>query len=315
LVTRIFTIDDEVDDPEHTLATGLIQFKGASPIEILKRTWTEIRADDVFGRAAQLAYYFFLALFPFLICVIATLSVFGSADRGRVLLFSLLSRFLPEPAFQLIAETFNQILVKNGPLRMSLGLIAAIWSASLGMGAVMDTLNAAYRIRETRSIARQSLTAIGLTVGMGIVVVLSILTVVVGDHLAATLALPKMISIAWHLVVWPLAIALLLLGFSVTYYFAPDLRGRAWQWITPGAMAGALLLFLVSAGLRIYVYFYNSYSVMYGSLGGVIVLLLCFYLASVALLSGGALNGVVERCASQGRTHGNRSARPKQKPR
>jgi membrane protein len=280
------------------LATGILEIISTGPVENLKRTWAEIRADDVFGRAAQLAYYFFLALFPFLICVIATLSIFGSADRGRILLFSFLARFLPDPAFDLIAGTFDQILAKSGPLKMSLGLVAAVWSASLGMGAVMDTLNAAYKVQETRSVAKQYLIAIGLTIGMGMIVVFSILTVVLGDRVAGALNLPRVISIVWRVLEWPLAVALLLLGFSITYYFAPDLKNRAWRWISPGAVAGVSLLVLVSVGLRIYVRFYNNYGVMYGSLGGVVVLLLCFYLGSVALLSGGALNGVVERSAS-----------------
>lgn len=280
------------------MAAGILEFKSAGPVEILKRTWAEIRADDIFGRAAQLAYYFFLALFPFLICVIATLSIFGSADRGRILLFSFLAHFLPDQASDLIDGTFNQILAKSGPLKMSLGLVAAVWSASLGMGAVMDTLNTAYKVRETRSIARQYLIAISLTIGIGMIVVFSILTVVLGDRVAGALTLPHVISIVWRGVEWPLAIGLLLVGFSITYYFAPDVKIRAWRWISPGAVAGVVLLVLVLVGLRIYVRFYDSYGVMYGSLGGVVVLLLCFYLGSVALLSGGALNGVVERTAS-----------------
>jgi membrane protein len=99
----------------------------------------------VLGRAAQLAYYFFLALFPFLICVIASLSVFGTADRGRSLIFGLLAHFLPAPAFQLISITFSQILQVGGPLRMSFGIVLSLWSASMGMSAIMDTLNAAYK--------------------------------------------------------------------------------------------------------------------------------------------------------------------------
>ena len=82
---------------------------------IAKRTWAEMRIDDVFGRAPQLAYCFFLALFPFLIFVIATLSVFGTADRGRSLLFAALARWLPAPAFQLIRDTFTEILQSSGP--------------------------------------------------------------------------------------------------------------------------------------------------------------------------------------------------------
>src|SRR5215472_9491511 len=128
--------------------------------EVLERTWAEMRAHDVFGRAAQLAYYFFLALFPFLICVVSVLSIFGAADRGRALLFTFLARLLPAPAFQLIVDTFSQILASTGPLKMSVGIIVSLWSASLGMGAMMNTLNEAYRVKETRSIFKQYLVAI-----------------------------------------------------------------------------------------------------------------------------------------------------------
>src|SRR5215467_1471735 len=129
---------------------NLFNLNGVPPKEIAQRTWAEIRADDVFGRSAQLAYYFFLALFPFLICVIASLSVVGSADRGRTLLFDLFERFLPTPAFELISHTFDRLIESSGPLKMSLGIIASLWSASLGMAAMMSTLNAAYNVKETR---------------------------------------------------------------------------------------------------------------------------------------------------------------------
>ena len=99
--------------------------------EIATRTWAEMRADDVFGRSAQLAYYFFLALFPFLICVIASLSMFGTADRGRTLLLNLFERFLPMPAFQLISTTFDEIIRSGGPLKMSFGILGSLWSASM----------------------------------------------------------------------------------------------------------------------------------------------------------------------------------------
>ncbi len=286
------------------MASSTLTLGGISPKETLKRTWSGIRADDVFGRAAQLAYYFFLALFPFLICVIATLSVFGEADRGRALLFSLLARFLPGPAFDLIAQTFGQILSAGGPLKMSVGVIATLWSASLGMTAIMDTLNTAYKVKETRSIFKQYLVAVALTLGMGLLIVLSTLTVVVGDSFAEALALPHLITIGWRVVEWPLAVLLLLFGFAITYYFAPDLKDRKWHWITPGAVAGVLLLLLVSVGMRIYLHFYGSYSATYGSLAGVIVLLLCFYLGGVAVLAGGVLNGVLEQAARDRR--GNR---------
>jgi membrane protein len=295
------------------LAGESFTLRGVSLTEILKHTWTEILAHDVFGRAAQLAYYFLLALFPFLICIIATLSVFGAADRGRRLLFAFLARLLPAPALQLIVETFGQIVASSGPLKMSLGIIASLLSASLGMSAIMGALNEAYGVRETRSMSTRYLIAIALTLGMGLLTVISTLTVVVviGDSITGALNLPHAASLGWRIVEWRLAIGLLLFALDVTYYYAPDLKKRTWHWITPGAVAGVLLLVLVSIGIRIYLHFYGSYNATYGSLGGAIVLLLCFYFGGVAVLAGGALNAVLEEATSRKHlSSGRQAARP-----
>lgn len=262
--------------------------------EVAVRTWAEIRIDDVFGRSAQLAYYFFLALFPFLICVIASLSMFGTADRGRVLLLDFLARFLPLPAFQLISTTVDEVIQASGPVKMSFGVIASLWSASLGMGAVMDTLNAAYRVNETRSLVKQYAVAIGLTLGLGLVLVVSIAFVLFVRRISGIDLGSGVEGFVWSVVRWPLVFAVLLLVFALTYYFAPNLEKREWHWITPGAVTGILLLIAISRGLRIYLYYFPTYNSTYGSLGAVIVLLLFFYLSGVAVLSGAALNAVVQ---------------------
>jgi membrane protein len=277
----------------------LFNLGGVPGIEIAKRTWVEIREDDVFGRAAQLAYYFFLALFPFLICVIASLSIFGRADRGRALLGTLFTRILPGTAHQLIDKTLMEIIQSSGPLKMSFGIVVTLWSASMGMIAVMDTLNAAYKVKETRSLIKQYTIAIGLTLGLTLLVVISVLIVVLGNQLVALLAPGNAVAIAWKIIQWPLVLAALLLALEITYYFAPNLKNRKWYWITPGSVAGVLLLIAVSTGLRIYVYYSGSYSTVYGSLGAVIVLLICFYLGGVAILSGGAFNGVLDSLAAE----------------
>jgi membrane protein len=282
------------NDSKVLMASRTLNTNRVSLREIVRRTWGEIRSGDVLGRASQLAYCFFLALFPFLICVIATLSVFGNADRGRALLFGFLAQLLPGAAFQLITTTFSQILQASGPLKVSLGIIASIWSASLGMSAAMDTLNAAYHVKETRAFWKQYLISILLTIGMGLLVVASTLIVIIGDDIARALALPHAIRVVWQIAKWPLAAGMLLFGFAVTYYFAPDLKRRNWHWITPGSIAAVFLLMLISIGLRVYLHFAGTYTATYGALGGVIVLLLCFYLGGVAVLVGGVLNGVLE---------------------
>jgi len=276
--------------------------------EIVKGSWAVIFAVDVFGRAAQLAYYFFLALFPFLICIISSLSVFGFADRGRAVLFAIFARFLPPAAFQLIVRNFSEIIGTKGPLKMSFGVIFSFWSASLGQKAVMDTLNAAYKVRETRSFIRRYLVAIGLTCSMALLLIISLVTVVIGDAIVTALSLGHTFALVLNMAEWPLALALLLLAFAIAFYFAPNLTNPQWHWVTPGAIAGVCLLMIVSFGLRIYLQYSGAYTVVYGSLGAVIILLLCFYLIGVAVLSGGALNAFLETLDTTPATFGGRGA-------
>lgn len=276
------------------MATNLFSLNGVPPKDIARGVWAEIRADDVFGRSAQLAYYFFLALFPFLICVIASLSVVGSADRGRALLFEVFARFLPAPAFQLISQAFNGLLQSSGPLKMSLGIIASVWSASLGMGAMMDTLNAAYNVKETRSLIKQYAVAVGLTCCVGLMLVISVGIVIFGERVMAAHASRAFAAIAWSILPWLLALTAAFFALAVTYYFGPSLDNPVWHWITPGAVAAVFLLMLVSVGSKAYIHYFGQYNLTYGSLGAVIVLLLVFYLSGVAVLSGGVLNAVLE---------------------
>ncbi|HTR23120.1 MAG TPA: YihY/virulence factor BrkB family protein [Terriglobales bacterium] len=206
------------------MASNLFDLHGVPLKEAASRTWSEIRADDVFGRSAQLAYYFFLALFPFLIFVIASLSVFGSADRGRAVLFGLFARLLPRPAFQLIRDTFNEILKSGGPLKMSLGILVSVWSASMGMSAIIDTLNAAYRLKETRSLAKQYLIAIALTIAVAMLFVFSVVIVVLVDGVIAGHVFGPTAAFLWHAMEWLITLAVLFLAFAITYYFAPNGR-------------------------------------------------------------------------------------------
>jgi membrane protein len=282
------------------VATNLFRLSGVSFKDAAKRIWAEIFEDDVFGRAAQLAYYFFLALIPFLIFVIASLSVFGAADRGRALLFRFFADALPPAAFELLDMTFTQIIHSSGPLKMSFGILASLWSASMGMSAIMDTLNAAYKVKETRSLIKQYAVATGLTVGIALLLVISVVIVVFGDTILNALSPGNLLATIWKIAQWPLSLALILLAFAITYYFAPNLRDRHWHWVTPGSIVGVILWLVVSMGLRIYLHFFGTYSVGYGSLGAVIVLLLWFYLSGIAVLSGAIVNGVLESLVGSG---------------
>jgi membrane protein len=211
-----------------------------------------------------------------------------------MLLLFLLARFVPAPAVQLIGATIDQVIQASGPLKMSFGIVASLWSASMGMGAIMSTLNAAYKVPETRSLFRQYLVAIELTAGIAVLLITSVLIAVFGDDVIAALASGNFVFAVWKIAKWPLGFVLLALAFEITYYFAPDLSDPDWHWITPGTLAGIFLLIAVSIGSRIYLRYSSSYGAAYGSLGAVIVLLLWFYLSGIALLAGGVLNAVLQ---------------------
>src|SRR5215470_4513897 len=131
---------------------------------ILKRTWQEARADDLLGRSAQLSYYFFLALLPFLICTLTTLAIFyGRSDQVQRGLLSLISSALPGSAANLVEKALTQIDQAHASSKISVGILFWLWSASNGMSAIMDALNAEYEVKETRSFLGRTAIAIVLT--------------------------------------------------------------------------------------------------------------------------------------------------------
>jgi membrane protein len=263
--------------------------------EIFRRTLTEARNDDLLGRSAQLSYYFFLALFPMLISIIAVMSLFGHADSVRQTLLGFLAAVLPGSASDLIQKTITEVVQGAGGLKMSFGIIFSVWSASAGMSAIMDTLNAAYEVSEGRSFVRRNSTAIGLSVACALLMVCAIAIVVAGGSASQAFSTtPMILGIAF----WPIALGLVLLCLALIYYFAPDVKDQEWHWITPGAVVGLALWLVASLALKLYLHFFDRYSATYGSLGAVIVLLLWFYLTGASVLMGAELNSVLENAAA-----------------
>jgi len=296
---------------------------GGVPWKVLaKRVWSETKHDDVFGRAAQLAYYFLLALFPLLIFLTSAIGlVVGSGTGMRHTLFAYLSRVMPSTAFQLIDSTIWEISTASGAGKLSFGFLAALWAASQGMGAITQALNVAYDLEETRPWWKQRIVAVGLTLALSLVIIAALLIVLAGgkiaDLLAAHYALGSIFTVTWKILQWPLALAFMLLAFALIYYFAPDLRDQHWKWLTPGSAVGVALWLLVSFAFKAYLHFFDSYSKTYGSLGAVIVLMLWLYLTGLAVLIGGEVNSEIEdadakRGAREAKTRG--AKKPGSKP-
>jgi membrane protein len=272
------------------------------------RVWAEVYEGDLFTRAAALSYYFLLALFPLLIFLTAALGYF--ADSGTELRKSLLyylASVAPRTASTLVRSTVAEITENADGSKLSFGLLAALWFASYGMGAVGETLNSAYGVRESRAWWRVRLVSLGLTVALAVLIVSALVLMFyggeIGESLAARLDLGGAFKAAWKILQWPIVFAFVLLAFALIYYFAPDLKHQKWYWITPGSLAGVVLWLLFSFAFRVYLYYFDRYSITYGSLGAVIVLLLWFYLTGAAILVGGKVNAEIEHAAARHGAH------------
>lgn len=272
--------------------------------ELGKRVWTEANNDRLFGRAAELSYYFLLALFPLLIFMTSAIGIVLGSDMGtRQQLFSYLARIMPPSAFELVNGTVLEVSQASSGGKLSFGLLAALWAASNGMSAITDSLNATYDIEEQRPWWKQKLVAITLTVALSILILSALMLVVAGGHIAEGIAnaygFGPAFAMVWKVIQWPIVFAFMILAFALIYYFAPDLREQKWAWLTPGAAIGVILWLLVSLGFRVYLSYFDSYSKTYGSLGAVIILMLWLYFTGAAVLIGGEINSEIENAAAE----------------
>ena len=279
-------------------------FGGLSWKELGKRVWHEMNEDDVWGRAAQLSYFFLLALFPLLLVMMAVLGIF--ADRGTELrnsLIAYLSQVMPASAGELVHKTVDELSNASGAGKISFGLLATIWAASNGMGAISETLNTAYNVKESRPYWKTRLIAIGLTAALALLIVSALALLLYGFQIADAIAikagLGDVFTITWKIVQWPIILFFILVGFNLIYYFAPDLKKQEWKWVTPGSAIGVALWLLVSFGFKLYLSYFNSYSATYGALGALIIMMLWFYFTGMAIMIGGEINSEIENAAAK----------------
>lgn len=278
----------------------------------MERTWNSVLADRLFGRAAELAFYFLFALFPTLFSASSLLGLAAkSAEQFYDKLLSYFALVLPTSALATVLQTFNETTAAATSGKLTFGLVAAIWSASVGVSAIQDALNSVYKVKESRSYLKARVYAICLTIILSIIVTLVLSALLAGDFFPAFASLRihngfllPLVAVFARLAGWTVATILLALSFAVIYYWAPDLQKRRWRWFTPGGAFGILGWLIASLGLRIYLHYFDSYSVTYGSLGAVIILLTWFYITGLMLLVGAEINSEIEAAAADNQLSG-----------
>lgn len=270
-----------------------------------KRLVQRINHDEIFGRAAQLSYYFLLALFPLLLVLINILGYMAQEGTElRQTMINYLAAVMPSSAVALIHTTLDEISASSGSGKVSLGLLAAFWAASNGMGAVSQTLNSAYNVRETRPWWKVRLISVLLTIALSVLIISALAIVLyggsIGDALAVRYGVSNVFTKLWTVLQWPIALGFVLATFTLIYNFAPNITPHERRWLPPGSFVAVGLWLLISFAFRLYLHYFDSYSVTYGSLGAVIVLMLWFYLTGVAILIGGEVNcDADEKCRWQ----------------
>jgi membrane protein len=280
---------------------SLWQLGGLTFPQLCRRVFNEISANDVFVHAAALAYYCLFALFPLILIMMTLFGLFISqSSELQEHLLSYFAGFLPSESFQLLRKVAVELATHASSGKLTVGIVFALWCVSAGVNAMISSLNLAYHVKESRSWFRVRTIALGLSVLIMILLLLSMFLALVGGHiiqqLGSGLRLQPVVVLAWGALRWPAVILFVTASCSLIYAWGPNLKEcRRGIWYSPGSAFGVFVFLAGSFMFRIYLHFSNNYSAAYGSLGAVMILLVWLYVAGLAYVIGGEINAEIER--------------------
>lgn len=286
---------------------------GLSPWQVATRTWKQMSDNEVMTRAAAIAFYAMLASVPFLALLLTLAVQFlpdvtpASDQVGHAAMNefqSTFNRLVPADAARVITQQIEE-MQKNPPVGLlSIGILVTLWTASSLFLAIIDGMNAMYGVKETRSLVKVRLTAIVMTLIQAVILLGSLLVIVAGPEILHWLGMSG--SVSYYLILatqWVVVLVMILLSFALTFYIAPD-ADQMWEWITPGSLMGTLGIMAFSLLFRVYVQNWGNYEKTYGSLGGVMVLLLWLWVSGLVLLGAAQMNQVIEQASPVGKSKG-----------
>ncbi len=269
----------------------------------LKRTLSEFQEDNLSDWAAALTYYGLLSLFPALIAMVSLLGIFGDPQTTTAKLTEIITEIGPESG----AETFKgpiESIVENqtaAGFAFVFGLALALWSASGYVGAFIRASNVIYETPEGRPFWKLRPLQVAVTLAMIVMMALLAVGLVLTGPVVSAIADPIGLSgtavDVWNVAKWPAMAAIFILMVDLLYYASPNVKLRGFKWVTPGALVAIVVWALASAAFAIYVANFGSYDKTYGTLAGLVVLLLWFWITNLAILFGHQLNAERERSA------------------
>jgi membrane protein len=300
------------DDPE--VRDRLPGEEAGKPTEIPPRGWWQVArravkessADNVPMLAAGVAFFAFLAIFP---TIIAALTLYGLVADPHTVADQVgdLSAALPQQAQPIVADQLQSVMsTSSGALGVGLviSLLAALWSASSGTGNLMKAVNLAYDEDETRGFLKLRATALLLTLGAIVFVLLTLALVAVVPVVLNVLPLGPLGTVLVQVVRWSLLVGFVVVALAVVYRLAPDRDAPRFTWVSIGSLIATALWVVGSVLFSLYVNNFGNYNKTYGTLAGIVVLMLWLYLSSYIVLLGAEINAESERQTRRDTTRG-----------
>lgn len=288
----------------HQDSKSVWKFGGLTFRELVRSVLRGAQENEVFKRASGLAFDFLLALFPLLFILLAVFGLFTSHSlQLRASLLVYFADLLPAPAFQLLYRTTEELAVSTSRERLTIGILVGLWLESGGVASIIASLNSAFRVKESRSWFKVRAIALGLTLVISILILIALCIIIVGgglvDWLGNEFQLTSAMIAVWKALQWPTAMLFVMFSDSLIYTFGPNLKDKRWRWVTPGSIFGAVSWLAASEGFRIYLRYVNNYTLIFGSLGALIILMVWLYVTGLAFLIGGEINANIERTAAE----------------
>ncbi|PTL76179.1 YihY/virulence factor BrkB family protein [Vitiosangium sp. GDMCC 1.1324] len=274
--------------------------KGMSWKEFFKELKNEYQNDKISTVAAAVTFSSVLALFPFLLFLVALASLIIDPAQAQVLIQEL-GKVAPEAVTQILGQRLKDLAASNNVGLLTIGAVGAVWAASGGVVALMDAFDTVYDVKESRPLWKVRGIAILVTLAGAVLSILASLAMVVTPAFAKWLGEPFGTLVMWLRL--PVAGLIMMFVLALVYYFLPDVEQK-FRFITPGSVVGVLFWLIASWGFSVYVRNFGKYDVNYGALGGVIVMLLWMYISSQVILLGAEINALLEHKSPEGKAPG-----------
>ena len=291
------TISDTVENNRGREAETPTEIPARGWRDIFLRVKDKVAADNLSIIAAGVAFYGFLAIFPAIAALVSFFGLITSPAKLQTYLH-IIERYLPSEAAELMNNELQRIIQAQGS-RLGWGALGgtllALWSAAKAMTAMFAAMNVTYDEEEKRDFIRLSATALLMTLGAILFVIISLGLIVGVPLVLRSIGIGEIAAALINHSRWLLLAGCCILFLAVLYRYGPSRRQPQWRWVTPGAVVATLFWLLGSGLFSFYVTHFASYNVTYGSLGVMVILMLWFFLSVYSILLGAEINAAMER--------------------